>query len=148
MGKLGRQAGEEMRARGVAQPIVLLALLQHRTSSANGDDNATAGRVLKADPRPPRKQPQRGLRWAVNFPDAVEPFLLGDNLGHWANTSRSVAGATVGIVVGPVFSIPTSGELVTLMPAKLPPVSSSLRAFPPDFVSTSFQCHCSTRTAT
>ena len=80
---------------------------------------------------PPPKQ--RGLRWAVNFPDAVEPFLLGDNPGHWANTSRSVADATVGIVVQPVFSIPTSGELVTLMPAKLPPNSSSLRAFPPYF---------------
>ena len=46
----------------------------------------------------------------MNFPDVAEPFLLGDNLGHWANTTRSVADATVGIVVGPVFSIPTSAN--------------------------------------
>ncbi len=116
-----------MRGRGVAT-FLLLTVLQHTSSSTSGD-NATAARLLTSDAKPP-KQPRRGLRWAVNFPDAVEPFLLGDNPGHWANTSRSVADATVGIVVQPVFSIPTSGELVTLMPAKLPPNSSSLRACP------------------
>jgi hypothetical protein len=117
-----------MRGRGVAI-FLLLTPLQHTSSSVSGDAATTAG-VPTADAKPP-KQPRRGLRWAVNFPDAVEPFLLGDNPGHWANTSHSVADATVGIVVQPVFAIPTSGELVTLMPAKLPPNSSSLRACPP-----------------
>ena len=122
-----RRAVQWMCGRGVAL-LVVLTLLQHTASSASGGDATPA---TTADTKPPPKQ--RGLRWAVNFPDAVEPFLLGDNPGHWANTSRSVADATVGIVVQPVFSIPTSGELVTLMPAKLPPNSSSLRAFPPYF---------------
>jgi hypothetical protein len=45
---------------------------------------------------------KRGLRWAVNFPDTAQPFLLGHNPHSWANTTLSVANATVGIVVGPV----------------------------------------------
>ena len=125
-----------MCGRGVAL-LLVPTLLQHTASSSASSDDA--------DPATPAGlltgTKQRGLRWAVNFPDAVEPFLLGSNPGRWANTSRSVADVTVGIVVQPVFSIPTSGELVTLMPSKLPPNSSSLRAFPPHFCFKSSRFH-------
>ena len=45
-----------MLSRGVALPLVLLTLLQHRTSSTNSDDDATLGAGLlthQHDARPP-----------------------------------------------------------------------------------------------
>jgi hypothetical protein len=74
-----------------------------------------------------QQQQQRGIRWAVNYPAAVAPFLLGDNRAGWGNTSRSVAHATVGIVVIPVFGLNISGKLTTLMADKLHP--NSLAAY-------------------
>ena len=76
--------------------------------SLKSDDLDLRGRGYRAaSPTRPQFQnsyKMRGLRWAVNFPAAAEPFLLGENPGAWANTTRSVAQATVGIVVGPAFS--------------------------------------------
>ena len=101
--------------------------------SLKSDDLDLRGRGYRAaSPTRPQFQnsyKMRGLRWAVNFPAAAEPFLLGENPGAWANTTRSVAQATVGIVVGPVFSIPVSGKLVTIMPDKLLPNSASLGVY-------------------
>ena len=61
-----------MCGRGVAL-LLVPTLLQHTASSSASSDDA--------DPATPAGlltgTKQRGLRWAVNFPDAVEPFLLG-----------------------------------------------------------------------
>ena len=59
----------------------------------------------------PLLPPARGIRWAVNEPAAVAPWLLHGATG-WANTSQPVSSATVGIIVQPVFSITTSGKIV------------------------------------
>jgi hypothetical protein len=60
---------------------------------------------------------RRGLRWAVSHPGPAAPFLLGPNTGGWANTTRSVAEATVGILVQPiVFGMNTSGMLTCEFP--------------------------------
>jgi hypothetical protein len=60
---------------------------------------------------------RRGLRWAVSHPSAAAPFLLGTNAAGWANTTRSVASATVGILVQPtVFGINSSGMLTCEFP--------------------------------
>ena len=61
---------------------------------------------------------QRGIRWAVNEPSAAAPWLLHNATG-WANTSRSVSSATIGIVVMPVFAINITGHIVTAYPDKL-----------------------------
>ena len=63
---------------------------------------------LKNDEVRTRKS-NRGIRWAVNEPAAVAPWLLYGATG-WANTSHAVSSATVGIIVQPVFSINTSGS--------------------------------------
>lgn len=45
------------------------------------------------------------------------PFLLGQNTAGWFNTTRSVADATVGVLVQPiVFGINTSGMVTNAFP--------------------------------
>ena len=68
----------------------------------------------------------RGIRWAVNEPSAAAPWLLHNATG-WANTSRAVSSATVGIVVLPVFAINTTGHLTAAYPDKL--LDGSLDAY-------------------
>jgi hypothetical protein len=69
---------------------------------------------------------RRGIRWAVNQPSAATPWLLNNATG-WANTSRTVSGATIGIVVQPVFGINITGHLTAAYPDKL--LDGSLDAY-------------------
>lgn len=60
---------------------------------------------------------RRGLRWAVSHPSPAAPFLLGQNTAGWFNTTRSVADATVGVLVQPiVFGINASGMVTNAFP--------------------------------
>ena len=61
---------------------------------------------------------KRGIRWAVNEPAAVAPWLLHGATG-WGNSSQKVSSASVGIIVQPVFSITTVGKIVVAYPDKL-----------------------------
>lgn len=73
------------------------------------------------EPTEPEHSPQvgrrRGLRWAVSHPSPAAPFLLGRNAAGWFNTTRSVANATIGVLVQPiVFGINTSGMITNAFP--------------------------------
>ena len=89
----------------------LLLLLQAAPGELASAKTARATEPADVGPR------LRGLRWAVSHPSPAAPFLLGPNSGGWANTTRSVAEATVGILVQPiVFGMNTSGMLTCEFP--------------------------------
>ena len=111
----GRPVHEMHRsAARIALGLLLLLLLQVAAASANnGPDLEKRSGDATVGPRRGR----RGLRWAVSHPSPAAPFLLGPNSGGWANTTRSVAEATVGILVQPiVFGMNTSGMLTCEFP--------------------------------
>ena len=110
---------------GVARPGVNGVKLTTSTASENMALLRLLVLLLAAASRPSGTSATRGIRWAVNEPAAVAPWLLHG--AAWANSSRSVSSATVGIVVLPVFSVNTSGMITASYPDKL--LDGSLSAY-------------------
>ena len=99
--------GTALAMRAAPEPTVNMGVRASAVESPNR---------LKTDEAAATTQ-RRGLRWAVSHPSPAAPFLLGPNAAGWANTTRSVAAATVGILVQPtVFGINSSGMLTCEFP--------------------------------
>ena len=65
---------------------------------------------------------RRGIEWATSGSHSLEPFLLGSNPQHWANTTKPVSDITTGVLqccagLGATASPSASLRLCSPLPA-------------------------------